>query len=552
MKNKEISKELLLAELRKRNAELEASETDQWQAEKALRESEQKMNAMLESIGDHMSMMDRDLNILWANRTARKIFGDYIIGKKCYETYHGRKKPCEPYPCLTLKAFQDGNIHEHETQVKDKHGKMIHFHCTANVALRDKQGNPMAVLEISRDITEQKQAEEALKKAKEDAETANWAKGEFLATVSHELRTPLNGVMGMLQLVQGTALDDEQKEYVEAALSSGKGLLAVISDILDISRIEAGKFGIVEEGFDLSELLRTMTENFRLQAKEKNLHLHCDIDENAPDSLVGDCSRIRQILFNLVGNSLKFTEQGEVRIEASILTPKTGEKDFRLLFAISDTGIGIPEDMLEYIFEPFTQADGSRTRKYQGVGLGLGIVKRLITLMGGTIAVESKEGVGTTIRFTVKVKLPEPLSERRKEMSGLRQTDIMFSPLKVLVAEDNPVNRTLLVKLLEKLGHAAAAVEDGKEALAALGKESFDAVLMDVQMPVMDGVEATRAIRGSTSGNFDPEIPVIAVTAHAMKNDRETFLEAGMNDYVAKPVSMDKLARVLAGVMKKP
>jgi|GEM_PF-883971 len=523
--------------------------TERKQAERALVEAEKKYRMLFENAPMGIVLSTPDGRYLDVNPQHTRMFG-YTSPKEMMEdvTDIGRQLYVDPGKREECKRIveRDGGVLDFEVLSRRKDGSI--FWTSRNVhATRDDSGKTRILQAIVHDITERKQAEETLKQAKEAAEAANRAKGEFLATMSHELRTPLNGVMGMLQLIRITPLDTEQKDYVETALESGKGLLSVINDILDLSRIEAGGFGLVEESFDLPEMLRTIIESFRHQAGERGIRLYCDMDENIPDALVCDGSRIRQILFNLVGNSLKFTEQGEVRAEASFLASGTGGNP-RLLFSVSDTGIGIPEDMLEYIFEPFTQADGSHTRKYQGAGLGLGIVKRLVSLMGGEISVESEEGVGTKIYFFVGVKLPEPLPEGPEALLAPRQGDVSTPSLKVLVAEDNPVSRMLAIKLLKALGHAATAVGDGEEALAALEKDRFDVVLMDVQMPVMDGVDATRAIRNSMSGNFDPEIPVIALTAHAMKGDRETFLEAGMNDYIAKPVSMEDLAEVLAGV----
>ncbi|MDY7002216.1 MAG: ATP-binding protein, partial [Thermodesulfobacteriota bacterium] len=521
--------------------------TERKQAERALVEAEKKYRMLFENAPMGIVLSTPDGRYLDVNPQHTRMFG-YTSPKEMMEdvTDIGRQLYVDPgkrEECVRI-VERDGGVEDFEALSRRKDGSI--FWTSRNVHVRRDDSGKIQILQaIVYDITERKQSEEVLKRAKEDAEAASRAKSEFLATMSHELRTPLNGVMGMLQLVQTTALDMEQGEYVETALESGRGLLAVINDILDLSRIEAGKFGIEEEEFDLPEMLRGITESFKHQVVEKGIHLHCDVDENIPDSLVGDGSRIRQILFNLVGNSLKFTEKGEVRIEAFLLEPEADGP--RLLFSVSDTGIGIPEDMLGYIFEPFTQADGSRTRKYQGAGLGLGIVKRLVRLMGGEISVESEQGAGTTVYFFVRVKLPESFSEHSAAPES-RPGDILTSPLKVLVVEDNPVSRMLTIKLLTNLGHTATAVEDGRQALAVLEKGRFDAVLMDVQMPVMDGIAATSAIRGSMSGKFDPEIPIIALTAHAMKGDREAFLEAGMSDYISKPVSMDDLAEVLNGV----
>ncbi|MDY7000759.1 MAG: ATP-binding protein [Thermodesulfobacteriota bacterium] len=553
------------------------SEEKRKQAEQALRESEVQKKVILDSSIDMIMLVDTQMRMVWANKKAAEVVNkepEDLRGHTCYNFFQDTGKPCSG--CPLEKAMETGKI-EHATMyhpAMDTVGES--YWDNYAVPLKDDSGRITGAIEIARDVTDRKQAEKALKQAKEAAEFANKSKSEFLSTMSHEIRTPLNGILGMLQLLQFITVDAPQKEYIDLALASGKSLLTVINDILDFSRIEAGKLKIVDKDFNLSEILQTIIGSFRLQAGEKGIRLHYDIDDGVPDFLVGDGGRIRQILFNLVGNSMKYTEHGEVYIQVCLMGRKDGSEPLRLFFSVSDTGKGIPEGMFKYIFEPFTQVDGSYTRKYQGAGLGLSIVKRLVERMGGSAAVESRVGVGTTVYFSVRVNSPgsmmevwEGISGRRQEdasltggaeqpefslerwqtISGIPQGDVPFSPFKILVAEDNPANRILAVKLLEVLGHTAIAAEDGKEAVKALEKERFDLVLMDVQMPVVGGIEATKIIRKSTSGKFDPKIPIIALTAHAMEGDRERFLGAGMDDYIAKPVEVRELVAGINRVM---
>ncbi|CCH48309.1 response regulator [Pseudodesulfovibrio piezophilus] len=387
-----------------------------------------------------------------------------------------------------------------------------------------------------------KRREEDLLAARISAEAANRAKDEFLANISHEVRTPLNGVMGMLQLLNDTQLDKEQLSFLSTALQSSKNLMRVLNDLLDFIKIGAGKLELLEEVFDLEDLITQSINLFQLQAKEKGLSMTYHIDTNVLGTYTGDVGRLRQVIFNLLGNAIKFTPSGSIKIEVYGLQSKEEEKA-RLFFAIEDTGVGIPDDKIEYIFDAFTQVDGSLSREYQGTGLGLPIVQKLVNLMEGTCVLESEVGVGTTLLFCVQLKRGGtllPLYTVKKHQS-------VSASLRILLVEDEKVNRLMAHRILEKMGHSVECAENGFQCLEKLSESAFDVVLMDIQMPGLDGLGATRAIRTDPNYAHCNTIPIIALSAHAAENDRQTALRAGVDVYLVKPFDKDELEEVLAG-----
>ena len=401
-------------------------------------------------------------------------------------------------------------------------------------------------IENARLFEELKTARDAAEQERAQAQSANQAKSTFLATMSHEIRTPLNGVLGMMEVLERQGLDDPQLRSVVTMRDSAHALMRIIDDVLDFSKIEAGKLELEETVFSLSELVEGTLGTFRQHAREKGLSLHVDITAGSADMLLGDPTRVRQILFNLVGNAIKFTGRGSIEIKAG--TVPLGKGHTRLTLAVGDTGIGLSPEQCAGLFRPFAQADSSTTRRFGGTGLGLSIVRRLAVLMEGDVKVDSKAGTGSTFTVTLVlraapsalplVSLPQSASQPKTRKEGSQR-------LKVLVVDDHPVNRDVLVRQLELLGIAADAADDGATALEAWARGNYAAVLTDIHMPEMDGYELAQRVRAAEADGRRARTPMIAVTANALQGEEQRCLAVGMDAYVTKPIGMDRLRATL-------
>jgi CheY-like chemotaxis protein/nitrogen-specific signal transduction histidine kinase len=398
----------------------------------------------------------------------------------------------------------------------------------------DEAGKPLRMVGAIQNVTHRKRAELALVKAKEEAEAATRAKSAFLATMSHEIRTPLNGVLGMAQAMARDELTDAQRERLDVVRQSGEALLAILNDVLDLSKIEAGKLELERTEFEIVELSKAALGAFAATAQAKGLDFQLDVSRAARGVYVGDTVRVRQILYNLVSNALKFTESGAVKVAV-------GRRRQRLTITVSDTGIGIPAEKLAALFQKFEQADASTTRRYGGTGLGLAICRDLAEMMGGHIAAHSTPGEGAT--FTVELPLPKVERQAPKRATRKRAEPAAGQgrPLKVLAAEDNGMNQLVLKTLLGQIGVEPVIVGDGRAAVAAWEAEPWDLILMDVQMPEMDGPTATGIIRAREAAEGRPRTPIVALTANAMDHQVSEYRAAGMDDFVAKPIEAGRL-----------
>ena len=513
------------------------------EVEKELLESKELFQTVFNNTAAAITVTDQFERVVAWNPFAEKMLGmgaEGLFNKKVKDFYPD--KEWEKIRRLDIRS--SGKHANLETKIYKKNGELLDVNVAISL-IKDASGKMAGAIGIMHDISERKIAHEMLVKSKIAAEEANSAKSMFLANMSHEVRTPMNAILGMIDLTLDTSMTEEQRDNLVVAKDAADNLLGLLNDILDLSRVEAGKITLEKIEIQLHNIVKSICKGFEVVARNKGVEVLTNINEDVPELIIGDPVRIRQVLTNLINNAIKFTAKGKIIIGVEV-DSKLGKEDIILRFSVKDEGIGIPEDRLESVFEVFTQADSTTTRRFGGTGLGLAICKRLVEMMSGRIWVESEVTKGSTFCFTgrfqiVQVGMNSSLSLKMNAEKDISVEEILKNnKLKALLAEDNLVNQKIARRILEKQGIEVFAVLNGKEAIEETHKKKFDFILMDSHMPILDGLETTAIIRENekkTGGH----IPIIALTARAMEDDRKKCLDGGMDGYVSKPIDRKKL-----------
>lgn len=514
------------------------------EAEAALKMSEEKYRSIIENMSLGLIEVDEHENIIEANQTFCDISGfDYneLIGANAISLFNLEDQEIEHNQVTQRRKAGIYDAYEKQVVIKDG---SVKWWLISGAPVFDNDGNFKGSVGIHFDITKQKELEAELRKAKDDAERSNMAKELFMANMSHEIRTPMNAVLGIGSLLSKTELNQQQSFFLKTIQSAANNLLVIINDLLDFSKIEAGKITFEEIGFNVSEIIQNTIQVLKHKAQEKDLAIYFEISDAISPLLIGDPYRINQVLMNLLSNAIKFTEKGYVSLSCTL--EKDTLLDQTLLFKVVDTGIGISEDFMYQLFDKFAQEDRSITRKYGGTGLGMSISKQLVELMNGTIQVKSKKNEGSTFEIRLRFRKGKPTDLILPIAPTTINTDILAGK-KILLAEDNEMNRLLATTILGQYGILVTEAKDGTEAVLAAQQQSFDLVLMDLQMPNQDGFETTRQIRNELAS----KVPIIALTANAYKQEEERCLRAGMNDFLSKPFEEQQLIQIVARYIAK-
>jgi len=501
--------------------------TKQKESEQRLQESVERYTSLKKYNHDAVISFDLDGRIINTNSMTEKLTGysieSELIGMKLASLIGE-----ENVQRILERALYDNTVEQYINKLVTKDSEVVEV--LTSIAPIYVNNHNIGFYLICKDISEQRQ----LSLAKEAAESTNRAKSEFLAMMSHEIRTPMNGVIGMTDILLETELNEEQREYVEIIRKSGGILLNIINDILDLSKIEAGRSELQEDTFDLRTCLKDSFSVIAIKAEQKHLELTSIINHDVPEFIYGDEERLKQVFLNLLGNAVKFTPAGSISVKVRLVK----EDPSLLAFTVTDTGIGIDPERLTDVFEPFEQVDSFMMRRHEGTGLGLAISRRIVEMMGGEIYAESDGKNGTSVTFTIRPKksVVNPIQETSSDkLHTAREASI-------LLAEDNSINALVLTKILEKMGHSVTTVTNGKDAVEIARKESFDLILLDLHMPIMNGIDAMRILKDEHRENCPP---IIAVTANALKGDRENCLAAGMDEYISKPIRREVIVKML-------
>jgi PAS domain S-box-containing protein len=507
------------------------------EAERALKKSEEKYRSIIANMNLGLVEVDPEEYIVYANNSFCEMSGytlDELIGGHAPTVlFDGAHYNSREVAARRLNGQSDA----YELQVHNRQGEE-RWWLISGAPVLDENGIFKGSIGIHLDITLQKTLEQELRRAKADAEHSAHAKEVFLANMSHEIRTPMNAILGIARLLAKTRMDEQQEFYLGTIQNAAGNLLVLINDLLDFSKIEAGRIELEQIGFSLERVVSGAVQTLRHKAEEKSLQIAYEVSPQVVPVFIGDPYRINQILMNLLSNALKFTDSGSVQVHCSVKANNQSSQE--ILFRVTDTGIGISEEFIGHLFDKFTQEDETVTRRFGGTGLGMSICKQLVELMGGTIQVESRKNEGTTILFTLLLRkgTQADLPEHRSKNAD---TGILKGK-RILLVEDNPVNRLVAHTVLKQYGAAVTEAADGAIAIEQLAQQSFDLILMDVQMPQKDGLETTRYIRS----HLDKTIPIIALTANAFKEEEERCLQAGMNDFISKPFDEDQMVQMIA------